>query len=78
MASSVPQQVESIIGDESLSKSAKIEKLKTLEREARDLQRAASESGMDPGDGSNRDLRSIELALRKLHADTPETGAATL
>ena len=78
MTSSVPQQVESIIGDESLSRSMKIEKLKALEREARDLQRAATESGMDPDDGSNRDLRSIELALGKLHADTPETGAATL
>lgn len=78
MQTSMSNQISSILDDESLGRKAKIDQLTKLETEARDLQRAATEGGMDPDDGSNRDLRSIELALQKLNADSPETGAATL
>jgi hypothetical protein len=33
---------------------------------------------MDPDDGVTRNLRDIELALERLNAKKPETGAATL
>ncbi len=70
--------VNDILSDESLSKTQKIAELEELLSEARGLQRAATEGGMDPEDGVSRDLRDIELALAKLNADKPETGAATL
>ncbi|MBA8900002.1 hypothetical protein [Phyllobacterium sp. P30BS-XVII] len=71
-------EVKDILSDNSLTKPAKIEKLQELLSEARGLQRAATEGGMDTDDGFTRNLRDIELALEKLKADMPETGAATL
>lgn len=67
-----------ILDDQSLSHAKKKELLQALYAEARDLQRAASESAMDADDGHNRLLRSVELALESLGVDTPDTGAATL
>lgn len=67
-----------ILSDGNLSKIQKITKLEELLSEARGLQRAATEGGMDPDDGITRNLRDIELALDGLNADKPETGAATL
>lgn len=67
-----------ILSDNSLDRPAKIEKLRDLLSEARGLQRAATEGGMDNEDGFTRNLRDIELALEQLNADMPETGAATL
>jgi hypothetical protein len=67
-----------ILSDESLSRVQKIAKLEELLSEARGLQRAATESGMDPDDGVTRNLRDIELALDQLNARKPEAGAATL
>ncbi|MEI4481467.1 MULTISPECIES: hypothetical protein [unclassified Phyllobacterium] len=67
-----------ILSDAGLSKVQKIAKLEELLSEARGLQRAATEGGMDPDDGVTRDLRDIELALDQLNAEKPETGAATL
>lgn len=67
-----------ILNDESLSRAQKITKLQELLSEARGLQRAATESGMDPDDGITRNLRDIELALDSLNVDQAETGAATL
>jgi hypothetical protein len=67
-----------ILSDTSLDRTVKIEKLRELLSEARGLQRAATEGGMDNEDGSTRTLRDIELALEQLKADMPETGAATL
>ncbi|MBZ3693610.1 hypothetical protein [Phyllobacterium calauticae] len=67
-----------ILSDNSLDRTVKIEKLRELLSEARGLQRAATEGGMDNEDGSTRTLRDIELALEQLNADMPETGAATL
>lgn len=67
-----------ILSDESLSKVQKVARLEELLAEARGLQRAATEGGMDPEDGITRNLRDIELALDGLNAEKPETGAATL
>ncbi|MHC1547550.1 hypothetical protein [Phyllobacterium sp. K27] len=67
-----------ILSDAGLSKVQKIAKLEEILAEARGLQRAATESGMDPEDGVTRNLRDIELALDKLNAEMPEPGAATL
>lgn len=67
-----------ILSDAGLSKVQKIAKLEELLAEARGLQRAATEGGMDPDDGVTRDLRDIELALDTLNAEKPEPGAATL
>ncbi|EJN05582.1 hypothetical protein [Phyllobacterium sp. YR531] len=67
-----------ILSDGSLSNIQKITRLEELLAEARGLQRAATEGGMDPDDGVTRNLRDIELALDKLNAEKPETGAATL
>ena len=72
------QDPKDILSDESLNRIEKIAKLQELLSEARGLQRAATESGMDPEDGVTRNLRDIELALDQLSAETPETGAATL
>ena len=67
-----------ILADTGLSREQKIAKLKELLSEARGLQRAATESSMNPDDGVERNLRDIELALERLNAQTPESGAATL
>lgn len=67
-----------ILADSSLSRARKIAKLEELLSEARGLQRAATEGGMDPDDGVTRNLRDIELALDQLNAEHSATGAATL
>ncbi len=67
-----------ILDDNALTAPKKIELLQSMYDEARDLQRAASESAMDADDGNNRLLRSVELALEQLGVGTPEAGAATL
>jgi hypothetical protein len=67
-----------ILADTGLSRAQKIAKLEELLSEARGLQRAATEGGMDPDDGVTRNLRDIELALDQLNAEHHETGAATL
>jgi hypothetical protein len=71
-------KVQEIVDDDSLSTSRKIEKLREIEREARDLQRAASEGPMNPNDGWDNDLRAVRKALDKLGATEPLKGAATL
>lgn len=78
MSSSFDTGVRSILKDNALSKSQKIDRLLELEAEARAVQRAASESGMAADDGLNRHLREVELALEQLGANSPDTGAATL
>ncbi|MBZ9654407.1 hypothetical protein [Phyllobacterium lublinensis] len=72
------QDAQDILSNESLSRNEKISKLNDLLSEARGLQRAATEGGMDPEDGVTRTLRDIELALETLNANSPESGAATL
>ena len=57
---------------------SKIKQLREIESEARDLQRASSESSMNDSDGWNEDLREIRLAIDKLGATEPLKGAASL
>jgi hypothetical protein len=64
--------------DASLSRDEKIAQLKAIEAEARDLERTASESPMNPHDGWDTDLREVRLALEKLGAEQSRKGAATL
>ena len=67
-----------IVADISLTTEIKIEQLREIEREARDLQRAASESAMNDNDGWDDDLREVRLALDKLGATEAPKGAASL
>lgn len=78
MTSSTKAQLEDILKNTSLTRQDKIDALMKLQEDARDIQRAATEGGMDPDDGLNKDLREIELALEKLGASSDDTGAATL
>jgi hypothetical protein len=67
-----------IVANPALTTEIKIEQLREIEREARDLQRAASESAMNDNDGWDEDLREVRLALDKLGATEPPKGAASL
>lgn len=78
MISSTKAQLNDILNDKSLTKQQKTDAVMKLQEDARDIQRAATEGGMDPDDGQNNDLREIELALEKLGASSEDTGAATL
>ena len=64
-----------------IGRNKKAKRLRQLYLDARDQQRAASESAMIDMDGLNDRLRQIELAARELgvELDEPEDGqAATL
>lgn len=71
-------KVQDIMGDASLDRDEKIARLKAIEAEARDVERTASESSMNPMDGWETDLREVRLALEKLGAEQSRKGAATL
>lgn len=78
MTSTTKLQLREILQDHTLSHRQKTDAVLKLQEEARDIQRAATEGGMDPDDGLNNDLREIELSLEKLGASADDTGAATL
>lgn len=78
MTHNTTTQIDEILNDKSLNHQQKIDAVMKLQEEARDIQRAATESGMDPDDGLNNDLRKIELMLEQLGASSDDTGAATL
>lgn len=78
MTNSTKAQLNEILADMSLTNLDKSAAILKLQEDARDLQRAATEGGMDPDDGLNKDLREIELALETLGVSSDETGAATL
>ena len=78
MASFNMMKAQGIVADVSMTTEVKIEKLREIEREARALQRAASESSMNDHDGWDDDLREVRLALDKLGATEPPKGAASL
>jgi hypothetical protein len=71
-------KMQDIMEDASLGREEKIEQLKAIEAEVRDLERTASESSMNPLDGWDTDLREVRLALEKLGAEQSRKGAATL
>lgn len=73
--------IREILDDSKKSQSEKIEKLKLLLSDERQMQRAATESNMTGNDGENARLRHLELSLEALGVDvnSPEdTKAATL
>jgi hypothetical protein len=78
MASFNIMTAQEIVADVSMTTEIKIEKLREIENEARDLQRVASESAMNDNDGWDEDLREVRLALDKLGATEPPKGAASL
>lgn len=71
-------KVQEIVEDKSMSIYRKIEELRGIESEVRGLQRAASESPMNPNDGWDGELREVRRALDSLGAKEPKKGAATL
>lgn len=71
-------KVQHILDDKSLGKDEKIEALLKIEAEARDLQRAASESPMVEDDGWDGALRLVRKALDTLGWEEPQKGAASL
>ncbi|MFI0843990.1 hypothetical protein [Mesorhizobium sp. IMUNJ 23232] len=71
-------KVQEIVEDKSMSTDRKIEELRGIESEVRGLQRAASESPMNPNDGWDGELREVRKALDSLGAKEPKKGAATL
>lgn len=58
--------------DADIDHATKTERLQALYRDARDQQRAASESAMIDMDGLNDRLRQIELAAKELDIDLAE------
>lgn len=71
-------RIQEIMRDDTLDRDTKVEQLREIETEARALERAASESSMNPEDGWDTDLRAVRLALDRLGAKEPGKGAATL
>ena len=71
-------RIQEIVSDDAIGNEEKIIQLREIESEARGLQRAASESPMNGGDGWDDDLREVRFALDKLGAKEPKKGAATL
>ena len=71
-------KVQEIVEDGSLSTEQKVEELRGIESEVRGLQRASSESSMNPNDGWDEDLREVRKALDSLGAKEPLKGAASL
>ena len=71
-------QIHDILDDKGASGEEKIQKLREIESEMRGLQRAASESPMNPDDGWDDTLREVRKALDSLGAKEPLKGAATL
>ncbi|KQU75848.1 hypothetical protein ASC75_17665 [Aminobacter sp. DSM 101952] len=78
MDSRCEKLVRSILEDPMASDEIKIQRLRHFEDEARALQRAASESAMNPDDGWQADLRCARMALEELGARRIRKGAASL
>lgn len=77
-ASTMELKVKEIMDDSAMPVDEKVSELRKLRIEARDLQRAATESPMDADDGLQDDLRIVDKALLQLGTDIEEKGAATL
>ena len=71
-------KVQEIVEDTHMSTARKIEKLREIEHEVRGLQRAASESPMNPHDGWDDELSTVRKALDSYGAKREPKGAATL
>ncbi len=71
-------RIKEIVEDDLLSIDEKVDQLREIETEARALQRAASESPMNAGDGWDDDLVTVRKALDRFGADNVRKGAASL
>jgi hypothetical protein len=77
-ASTMELKVKEIMSDSAMAVDEKVDELRKLRIEARDVQRAATESSMGADDGLQDDLRIVDKTLHQLGADIEEKGAATL
>jgi hypothetical protein len=76
--SHIKRQIVTILNDDQLEDSEKVEVLRQLEADTLSKERSATE-GMTPIDGDDgEDLKSIEQALRKLGQQPVEAGASSL
>lgn len=74
----IKRKIVTILNDETLADDEKITVLRQLEADSLSKERSATE-GMTPIDGDDgEDLKSIEMALRKLGQEPVEAGAASL
>jgi predicted dinucleotide-binding enzyme len=76
--SHIKRQIVTILKDQALEDSEKIEVLRQLEADTLSKERSATE-GMTPIDGDDgEDLKAVEQALRKLGQEPVEAGANSL
>lgn len=76
--SHIKRRIVTILKDDHLDASKKVEILRQLEADTLSKERSATE-GMTPVDGDDgEDLKSIEQALRKLGEQPVESGPASL
>lgn len=76
--SHIKRRIVSILNDEQLDETEKVEILRQLEADSLSKERSATE-GMTAVDGDDgEDLKSIEQALRKMGQEPVEAGASSL
>ena len=76
--SHIKRQIVTILNDDRLAETEKVEVLRQLEADSLSKERSATE-GMTAVDGDDgEDLKAIEQALRKLGQQPVEAGAASL
>ncbi|MEO6014025.1 MAG: hypothetical protein ABIQ30_10635 [Devosia sp.] len=76
--SHIKRRIVTILKDEQLDHTEKVEVLRQLEADSLSKERSATE-GMTPIDGDDgEDLKAIEQALRKMGQQPVEGGAASL
>jgi hypothetical protein len=76
--SHIKRRIVAILKDDELDQTEKVEILRQLEADSLSKERSATE-GMTPVDGDDgEDLKTIELALRKMGQQPVEGGAASL
>jgi hypothetical protein len=76
--SHIKRRIVTILKDDHLDETEKVEILRQLEADSLSKERSATE-GMTPVDGDDgEDLKAIEQALRKMGQQPVEAGAASL
>ena len=76
--SHIKRRIVTILKDEQMDETQKVEVLRQLEADSLSKERSATE-GMTPVDGDDgEDLKAIEQALRKMGQQPVEAGASSL
>ena len=76
--SHIKRRIVTILKDDQLDETEKVEILRQLEADSLSKERSATE-GMTPVDGADgEDLKAVEQALRKLGQQPVEAGASSL